>query len=105
MLNLRLALFPPLVQLLLEPLQILIPAASIRDDVVLVIRVLGNDGVIQNTAFLVQEHAERRAEILERLDAPRREELQKAARTRPRKGVLDHVTDVKQAALGTHVLM
>lgn len=45
----------PLFELLLEPREITVTSAGVRDDVICVVRVFGDDGVVDDTAPLVQE--------------------------------------------------
>ena len=48
----------PRVQPLGEPREIAVPSPGVRDDVECVLRVLGDDGVVDDTSGLVEEDAQ-----------------------------------------------
>ena len=59
-LALGLGLLPcvPLVQFLLEPREVAVAAAGVGDDVEGILCVLGDDGIVDDTTALVEEHGQ-----------------------------------------------
>lgn len=92
-----LARLHPLVQLFSEQREILISPAGVGDDVEGVCGMLGDDGIVDNAPFVIQQHGERASSFGQALEVGRGEGLEEGSGCRASEVRLDHVGHVEQA--------
>ena len=83
--------------------EVLVPAASVDDEVYVLVGDLGDDGVVDGAAFLVGEDGERAGAVLEARDVGDDEGLKEGDGPAALEAEAAHVGDVEEAAVGAAV--
>ena len=83
--------------------EVLVPAASVDDEVYVLVGDLGDDGVVDGAAFLVGEDGERAGAVLEAGDVGDDEGLEEGDGPAALEAEAAHVGDVEEAAVGAAV--
>jgi hypothetical protein len=105
----------PGIHLLPDPLQILLSPPCVRYDIpslssLLVLPILSSSElskheIVDDTPLLVEQHAQRRAPLLELAQRRGSKAREERSRRRTRKEMLDHMAHVEQSCMGPHPIM